>query len=328
MSPERQRSMNSSEPSADHSSAQPTRVVLPHFSDILQPRSAAPPAVDRRTDAPRYPPQGNSHYPPQHTSHRAPQYTNLDSSGFPFAFALDAPTADAVTPYIPDAAPRRRHIAPWQITGPTTKLLPHHIPLITPAKLTTHDDLAIFAGPASPLPTATFAPAIDLGELLYFYGLGMPPRQQTFRPTSYLQKECCLAVLGERQCRDSLGSHRRADGSFDYHVGLGQRRCAWHRCPFVVPHEVGDDQAFSALSTHMALAHFEQALVCPLCKRALKVAKESEFRADDVIARHLATGLCLGLAKYAIEKAKPIPRPNLGADSGVVEGEDVARFRV
>ncbi|KAL1686616.1 hypothetical protein GGG16DRAFT_128582 [Schizophyllum commune] len=307
MSSERQRSMNSSQPSADHGSAQPTRVVLPHFSDILQPRSAAPPV---------------------HASHRAPQYTNLGSSEFPFAFALDAPTADAVTPYIPlDAAPRRRHIDPWQITGPTTKLLPHHIPLITPAKLTTHDDLAIFAGPASPLPTATFAPTIDLGELLWFYGLSIPMRQQTFRPNYILRKECCLAVLGERQCRGSLGKHRRADGSFDYHVGLGQRRCAWHRCPFVVPHEVGDDQASSALSTHMALAHFEQALVCPLCKRALKIAKESEFRADDVIARHLATGLCLGLAKYAIEKAKPVPRPNLGADSGVVEGEDVARFR-
>ncbi|KAI5886295.1 uncharacterized protein SCHCODRAFT_02517826 [Schizophyllum commune H4-8] len=316
MSSGHQRSMNTNQPSASHNSARPNRVVLPHFSDILQPRSAAPSTSVRRVNA------------GQHDSHRPAQYTNLGSSEFPLAFALDAPTDDAVTPYIPEDAPRRRETAPWQITVPTTRITPQHINLITPAKLEAYDDLAIFAGPASPLPTVAFSPAIDLGELLWFYGLDFPKAKRTFRTDRDLRRRWCSAVLRERQCRACLHDHCRADGSVDYHVGLGQRRCAWAQCPFVVPHEVGDDKAPRALSAHMALTHFCQTLMCPLCKRALKIAKESGFLAYDVIAKHLATGLCLGLAKYALEKAQPVPRPNLGADPGIVEGEDAPRFRV
>ncbi|KAL1751359.1 hypothetical protein FB107DRAFT_222228 [Schizophyllum commune] len=211
--------------------------------------------------------------------------------------------------------PRRREPKLWQIILPTSKILPEHMDLLT-GIIRKRADLAVLAGPASPLHTVVFSPDIDLAGLLRFYRMALPESNQVFLAGSPLSS--CQVFLGRDLCQKRISAHRLRDGDYDYHVKIGQRHCAWIQCRFSVSLDTEDENAYLTLCAHMAARHFEQTPMCPLCRRVLRVPKDAEWEAYDLIKKHFMTGLCLELAKHAINTvAKPVPRPFMDADDGL-----------
>ncbi|KAI4520322.1 hypothetical protein K525DRAFT_286172 [Schizophyllum commune Loenen D] len=211
--------------------------------------------------------------------------------------------------------PRRREPKLWQIILPTSKILPEHMDLLT-GIIRKRADLAVLAGPASPLHTVVFSPDIDLAGLLRFYRMALPESNQVFLAGSPLSS--CQVFLGRELCQKRISAHRLRDGDYDYHVKIGQRLCTWMQCRFSVSLDTEDENAYLTICAHMAARHFGQTPMCPLCRRVLRVPQDAEWEAYDLIKKHLMTGLCLELAKHAINTvAKPVPRPVLDADDGL-----------
>ncbi|KAL1661862.1 hypothetical protein GGF50DRAFT_60174 [Schizophyllum commune] len=211
--------------------------------------------------------------------------------------------------------PRRREPKLWQIILPTSRILPEHMDLLT-GIIRKRADLAVLAGPASPLHTVVFSPDIDLAGLLRFYRMALPESNQVFLAGSPLSS--CQVFLGRDLCEKRISAHRLRDGDYDYHVKIGQRLCTWIQCRFSVSLDTEDENAYLTLCAHMAAKHFGQTPMCPLCRRVLRVPKDAEWEAYDLIKKHFMTGLCLELAKHAINRvAKPVPRPVLDADDGL-----------
>ncbi|KAL1700039.1 hypothetical protein EV121DRAFT_295582 [Schizophyllum commune] len=211
--------------------------------------------------------------------------------------------------------PRRREPKLWQIILPTSKILPEHMDLLT-GVIRKRADLAVLAGPASPLHTVVFSPDIDLAGLLRFYRMALPESNQVFLAGSPLSS--CQVFLGRDLCQKHISAHRLRNGDYDYHVKIGQRLCTWMHCRFSVSLDTEDENAYLTLCAHMAARHFGLTPMCPLCRRVLRVPKDAEWEAYDLIKKHLMTGLCLELAKHAINRvAKPVPRPVLDADDGL-----------
>lgn len=211
--------------------------------------------------------------------------------------------------------PRRHEPKLWQIILPTSKILPEHMDLLT-GIIRKRADLAVLAGPASPLHTVVFSPDIDLAGLLRFYRMALPESNQVFLAGSPLSS--CQVFLVRDLCQRPISAHRLRDGDYDYHVKIGQRLCTWMHCRFSVSLDTEDENAYLTLCAHMAARHFGQTPMCPLCRRVLRVPKDVEWEAYDLIKKHFMTGLCLELAKHAINTvAKPVPRPILDADDGL-----------
>ncbi|KAL1678450.1 hypothetical protein EV122DRAFT_211990 [Schizophyllum commune] len=211
--------------------------------------------------------------------------------------------------------PRRREPKLWQIILPTSKILPEHMDLLT-GIIRKRADLAVLAGPASPLHTVVFSPDIDLAGLLRFYRMALPESNQVFLAGSPLSS--CQVYLGRDLCQKPINAHRLRDGDYDYHVKIGQRLCTWMQCRFSVSLHTEDKNAYLTLCAHVAARHFGQTPMCPLCRRVLRVPEDAEWEAYDLIKKHFMTGLCLELAKHAINRvAKPVPRPVLDADDGL-----------
>ncbi|KAI5827760.1 hypothetical protein K523DRAFT_354034 [Schizophyllum commune Tattone D] len=211
--------------------------------------------------------------------------------------------------------PRCREPKVWQIILPTSKILPEHMDLLT-GIIRKRADLAVLAGPASPSHTVVFSPDIDLAELLRFYRMALPESNQVFLAGSPLSS--CQVSTGHDLCQKHISAHRLRNGDYDYHVKIGQRLCTWMQCRFSVSLDTEDENAYLTLCAHMAARHFGQTPMCPLCRRVLRVPKDVEWEAYDLIKKHFMTGLCLELAKHAINTvAKPVPRPVLDADDGL-----------
>lgn len=211
---------------------------------------------------------------------------------------------------------RRPEPEQWRILPPTSRALPEHLDLLT-GIIRKRADLAVLAGPASPLRTVVFSPDIDLAGLLRFYQMALPENKQVFIAGS--PPPSCQAYLERDLCQKRISEHRLRDGDYDYHVKIGQRHCAWMQCRFSVALVTEDENAYLRLCAHMAARHFGQTPMCPLCRRVLSVPKHAEWEAYDLIKKHLMTGLCLELAKHAISRvAKPVLRPVLDADDGLV----------
>ncbi|KAL1686615.1 hypothetical protein GGG16DRAFT_63941 [Schizophyllum commune] len=211
--------------------------------------------------------------------------------------------------------PRCREPKLWQIILPMSKILPEHMDLLT-GIIRKRADLAVLAGPASPLHTVVFSPDIELAGLLRFYRMTLPESNQVFLAGSPLSS--CQVFLGRELCQKRISAHRLRDGDYDYHVKIGQRLCTWMQCRFSVSLDTEDENAYLTICAHMAARHFGQTPMCPLCRRVLRVPQDAEWEAYDLIKKHLMTGLCLELAKHAINTvAKPVPRPVLDADDGL-----------